>query len=470
MFVYFFFEINSKFLDRKKLRDRSNTKQTLVENSSLSNELTVISSRSNILTPYYTNILLPKFRILNSLPSIVHKCNRQCVLLAEENFSPNKILTNPFLLPFECNWSIVDSKPRGYRTPCRRLLYSLDDIEQYLHRTQSKLSIKFFIDGVLTRFKPPIDDYDKQFCIINDLSNGQENVKISVYNDNDNDKPDNFNYITKIRPIDNRIFAALNDTNMTSCCDCIDNCNDRMKCACFRKTLNQAQLNQDSLVIEKEKNRYTISYMLKTTGYQRKRLLNPISSGVYECNSKCSCHHEHCSNRLVQQGLFVHLQLFKDKLKGWGLRTLHDLPRGTFICQYIGELLTSDQGHERAQTMDDKYQTSLDLVKQVHYEVDHDDDDDDDDSEPYVIDGSLYSNLGKYFNHSCEPNMFIQNVFIESHDLHFPNLALFTRTHVKAGQGNITFIFFEHISRMSSIIVLNYNCYLIKITYHRVFI
>ncbi|CAF0990202.1 unnamed protein product [Rotaria sordida] len=215
-------------------------------------------------------------------------------------------------------------------------------------------------------------------------------------------------------------------------------CNDRMKCACFRKTLNQAQLNQDPLVIEKEKNRYTLSYMLKTTGYQRKRLLNPISSGVYECNSKCSCHREHCSNRLVQQGLFVHLQMFKDKLKGWGLRALHDLPRGTFICQYIGELLTSDQGHERAQSIDDKYQTSLDLVKQVRYEINNEDGDDDvnddDDDEPYVVDGSLYSNLGKYFNHSCEPNMFIQNVFIESHDLHFPNLALFTRTHVKAGQ------------------------------------
>jgi SET domain-containing protein len=217
-----------------------------------------------------------------------------------------------------------------------------------------------------------------------------------------------------------------------------------MKCACFRKTLDQALLNHDPLIIEKQKTRNTLSHIIKSTGYQRKRLLNPVSSGVYECNSKCSCHPKHCSNRLVQQGLFVQLQLFKDKDKGWGLRPLHDLPRGTFICQYLGELLTSDQGHERAQTMDDKYQTSLDLVKQIRYEITHDeddideDDDDDDDDEPYVIDGSLYSNLGKYFNHSCDPNMYIQNVFIESHDLHFPNLALFTRTHIKAGQGNIS--------------------------------
>lgn len=218
-------------------------------------------------------------------------------------------------------------------------------------------------------------------------------------------------------------------------------CSDRMKCACYRKTLNQALLNHDTLVIEKQKCRYTLSNIIKSIGYQRKRLINPVSSGIYECNSKCSCHHQHCTNRLVQHGLFVQLQLFKDKNKGWGLRTLQDLPRGTFICQYVGELITSDQGHERAQTMDDKYQTSLDLVKQIHYEVNNDDDnfmdDDDDDDEPYVIDGSLYSNLGKYFNHSCNPNMYIQNVFIESHDLHFPSLALFTRTRVKAGEGKV---------------------------------
>jgi hypothetical protein len=160
--------------------------------------------------------------MLNALSYPVHKCSHQCVLSAEQDFSPNRIQTNPYLLPFECRWSIVDSKPRGYRTPCCRTLYSLDDIEQYLYHTQSKLSIKFFVDGVLSRFKPSIENSDKKFLILADLSNGQENVEISVYNETDNDKPDNFIYITKIRPIDNRIYAALNDTNMTSCCDCTD--------------------------------------------------------------------------------------------------------------------------------------------------------------------------------------------------------------------------------------------------------
>ena len=239
-------------------------------------------------------------------------------------------------------------------------------------------------------------------------------------------------------------------------------CSDRMKCACFRKTLNQALLNHDPLVMEKQRNRHALSSITKTTGYQRKRLLHPVSSGIYECNSKCACHTQHCPNRLVQHGLFVHLQLFQEKHKGWGLRALHDIPRGTFICQYIGELITSDQGHERAQTIDDRYQTSLDLVKQIRYEIDNNEDiDDDDDEEPYVIDGSLYSNLGKYFNHSCDPNMYIQNVFIETHDLHFPNLALFTRARIRAGEGKRPPLSSRFLSGGLLELTWHYNCELL---------
>jgi len=175
-----------------------------------------------MLTAYYTDILLPKFRILNSIPYIGHKCNKQCVLLSEENFYPDNIHRNPFLIPFECQWSIIDGKQRGYRTPCHRTFYSLDDIEKYLYNTESKLSIKFFIDDLITRFTPTTDKFDKKFIIIDDLSNGLENIQISVYNDINDDRPDNFTYVTEIRPFDQRIYAAFNDTNMTTCCTCID--------------------------------------------------------------------------------------------------------------------------------------------------------------------------------------------------------------------------------------------------------
>lgn len=33
--------------------------------------------------------------------------------------------------------------------------------------------------------------------------------------------------------------------------------------------------------------------------------------------------------------------------KGWGLRTLEHLPRGAFVCEYVGEIVTGKELHER---------------------------------------------------------------------------------------------------------------------------
>lgn len=54
-----------------------------------------------------------------------------------------------------------------------------------------------------------------------------------------------------------------------------------------------------------------------------------------------------CGNRLVQQGITVNLQVFMTPEKGWGLRTLEDIPKGTFVCEYVGEIVTNTELFER---------------------------------------------------------------------------------------------------------------------------
>ena len=44
-----------------------------------------------------------------------------------------------------------------------------------------------------------------------------------------------------------------------------------------------------------------------------------------------------CTNRLVQHGLQVRLQLFKTQNKGWGIRCLDDVAKGSFVYIYAGE-------------------------------------------------------------------------------------------------------------------------------------
>lgn len=53
-------------------------------------------------------------------------------------------------------------------------------------------------------------------------------------------------------------------------------------------------------------------------------------------------------------------------------------------------------------------------------------------SQDYTLDARMQGNVGRFFNHSCDPNAFVQNVFIESHDLRFPHVAFFTKRCLKA--------------------------------------
>uniref|UniRef100_A0A182NTK7 Histone-lysine N-methyltransferase n=1 Tax=Anopheles dirus TaxID=7168 RepID=A0A182NTK7_9DIPT len=51
----------------------------------------------------------------------------------------------------------------------------------------------------------------------------------------------------------------------------------------------------------------------------------------------------------------------------------------------------------------------------------------------YVMDAKKSGNLGRYFNHSCVPNLFVQNVFVDTHDLRFPWVAFFAVRNIMAG-------------------------------------
>merc|ERR1712083_38896 len=51
----------------------------------------------------------------------------------------------------------------------------------------------------------------------------------------------------------------------------------------------------------------------------------------------------------------------------------------------------------------------------------------------YFLDASREGNVSRFFNHSCRPNLFIQNVFFDSHDPRFPVICFFTNRVVEAG-------------------------------------
>jgi len=53
------------------------------------------------------------------------------------------------------------------------------------------------------------------------------------------------------------------------------------------------------------------------------------------------------------------------------------------------------------------------------------------DEDVYIMDAKEEGNLGRYLNHSCEPNCFVQNCFVDTHDLRFPWVAFFAMQYIK---------------------------------------
>lgn len=51
----------------------------------------------------------------------------------------------------------------------------------------------------------------------------------------------------------------------------------------------------------------------------------------------------------------------------------------------------------------------------------------------YIMDAKTSGNIGRYLNHSCSPNTFVQNVFVDTHDLRFPWVSFFALHYIQAG-------------------------------------
>ncbi|XP_018783743.1 PREDICTED: probable histone-lysine N-methyltransferase set-23 isoform X1 [Bactrocera latifrons] len=147
---------------------------------------------------------------------------------------------------------------------------------------------------------------------------------------------------------------------------------------------------------------------------------------IYECSSSCKCEPSKCTNRLVQKGpraklKIVHSNLFKSK----GLFSSDHIPKGGFICEYAGEIISRKEAHNRLK----KYEQNLDnyilfmteRIKEGH----------DKSSTTTIIDPTKRGNIGRYLNHSCNPNCEVRSVRI---DCPIPKIAIFAKRDISAGE------------------------------------
>lgn len=92
--------------------------------------------------------------------------------------------------------------------------------------------------------------------------------------------------------------------------------------------------------------------------------------------------------------------------KGWGLRTLEDLSRGAFVCEYVGEIVTNMELYERnTQTADERH------TYPVLLDADWGSEGVLKDEEALCLDATSYGNVARFINHrlvsSSRPSLFV---------------------------------------------------------------
>lgn len=155
------------------------------------------------------------------------------------------------------------------------------------------------------------------------------------------------------------------------------------------------------------------------------RIRVPLGTPIYECNKRCACNALTCPNRVVQRGSGMQLCIFRtNNGRGWGVRTLRAIKKGTFVIQYVGEVISNEEAERRGKQYDVTGRTYL-------FDLDYNEIDG---QCPYTVDAAMYGNISHFINHSCDPNLAVYAIWINCLDPNLPNLALFAIKDIKQNE------------------------------------
>lgn len=149
-------------------------------------------------------------------------------------------------------------------------------------------------------------------------------------------------------------------------------------------------------------------HLVGCNNYDEFGKLVSINKFIYECNNLCNCTSS-CQNRVVQLGPRIGLRT-SHCTKGYGLFTDIYIEKGQFICEYAGEIIDIIEAKRRSNLDSENY------IFVINEHVS-------DQVTTTVIDATVIGNIGRYINHSCQPNCMIIPVRIDSL---IPRLAIFS--------------------------------------------
>lgn len=109
---------------------------------------------------------------------------------------------------------------------------------------------------------------------------------------------------------------------------------------------------------------------------------------LIECGPKCVVG-DRCTNKRFQKHENAQCTIFKTEKKGYGLVATAYIPGGTFVMEYVGEVLNSKQFEKRASDYSKRMNAHYYFMAL---------------SSDCVIDATKKGNISRFINHSCDPN------------------------------------------------------------------
>ncbi|KAH8391005.1 hypothetical protein KR215_003386, partial [Drosophila sulfurigaster] len=424
-----------------------------------------------------------------------HECSPSCLFTVAyclDSYSP---LSKPLLCGWERLKFKQKTKINiVYRGPCGKTLRNLAEVHIYLRATENVLNVENFD---FTPELSCLAEYSIDPTIVKeaDISKGQEKMAIPLVNYYDNSLPPPCTYAKQRIPTEG-VHLNLDEEFLVGC-DCEDDCSDKSKCSCWQLTVAGVRYCNPNKPIEEIGYQYKRLHEHVPTGiYEcnsrckcRKNCLNRVVQHSLEMKLQVFKTSNRgwglrCVND-IPRGAFICIyagHMLTETMANEGGLDAGDEYFADLdyieVAEQLKEGYESEVDHSATEEEEDTYApdpedddefkpnkyyqprkkdklrasrnqsnqaNELDSQERAVINFNPNADLDETvrensvrrlfgkDEAPYIMDAKTTGNLGRYFNHSCAPNLFVQNVFVDTHDLRFPWVAFFSANYIRSG-------------------------------------
>ncbi|XP_078121806.1 uncharacterized protein nsd1b isoform X2 [Sander vitreus] len=110
---------------------------------------------------------------------------------------------------------------------------------------------------------------------------------------------------------------------------------------------------------------------------------------LYECHPQVCPAGERCLNQAFTKRQYSQVEIFRTLSRGWGLRCVHDIKKGQFVSEYVGEVIDEEECRSRI-----RHAQENDICNFYMLTLDKD----------RIIDAGPKGNEARFMNHCCQPN------------------------------------------------------------------